>query len=152
MDENPGIPPDHFDLVISIYSLGWTPDLARTLSLVYSYLKPGGTFIFSWEHPLYRCLGYDADIGGYVFNQPYLQEGPEIDSSWKGVEIVLNSRTFSTYLNAVIESGLLLEKVVETQPDLKLAREKDNDPSKWYSLPRARLLPTTFIVKARKPG
>ena len=49
MDENPGIPENYFDLVVSIYSLGWTPDLSRTLDLVHSYLKPGGVFIFSWR-------------------------------------------------------------------------------------------------------
>ena len=31
MDENPGIPEAHFDLVVAIYSLGWTPDLSHTL-------------------------------------------------------------------------------------------------------------------------
>src|SRR6185295_10936250 len=40
MDETPGIPQNYFDLVVSIYSLGWTPDLSRTLELVDSYLKP----------------------------------------------------------------------------------------------------------------
>src|SRR5262249_53515978 len=62
MDENPGLPQHYFDLVISIYSLGWTPNLPKTLELVYSYLKPGGIFLFSWEHPLYRCLTYDTTL------------------------------------------------------------------------------------------
>jgi len=152
MDENPGIPVAHFDLVISIYGLGWTPDLERTLALVYAYLKPGGTFIFSWEHPTYKCLRYDETVSGYVFDHPYLEEGPEIDFNWRGVEIVLYMRTFSTYLNALIGAGLLLEKVIESEPNPAIAREKDLDPAKWYSTPRARLLPTTFIVKARKPA
>src|SRR5215468_1381985 len=34
MDENPGLPQGYFDLVISIYSLGWTPDLPKTLALI----------------------------------------------------------------------------------------------------------------------
>ena len=33
MDENPGIPLNHFDLVVSIYALGWTPNLSGTLTL-----------------------------------------------------------------------------------------------------------------------
>ena len=152
MDEDPGIPAAAFDLVISIYALGWTPDLNRTLALVYSYLKPGAAFIFSWEHPIYQCLDYRPELGGYQFTRPYLQEGPVIDPSWKGVEIVLHPRSLSTYLNGVIESGLLLEKVIECEPDLSLARPQDFDPEKWYSFPRAKLIPTTFIVKAHKPG
>jgi SAM-dependent methyltransferase len=152
MDENPGIPLEHFDLVFSVYGLGWTPDLDRTLALVYSYLKPGGALIFSGEHPTQKCLRYDKVVSGYVFDHSYFDEGPQHDFNWKGVEIFLYTRCFSTYLNALAGSGLLLEKVIEPELNMDLAREKDNDPAKWYSVPRARLQPTTFIIKARKPG
>ena len=151
MDENPGIPEDSFDLVLSIYSLGWTPDLSRTLALVYSYLKPGGIFIFSWEHPVYRSLRYETSISKYVFGDTYFDESPVLDPSWKGVEIVINHRMLSTYLNASVASGLVIERVIESEPNTALAREQDFAPEKWYSIPRAQLLPTTFIVKARKP-
>ena len=152
MDENPGFPENYFDLIVSIYSLGWTPDLSHTLALVYSYLKPGGLFIFSWEHPAYRSLHYDADIAKYVFETSYLDEGPALNPSWKEVEIVINHRKLSTYLNAVTQSGLILEQVIESEPNLALAREQDFEPEKWYSVPRAQLVPTTFIVKAYKPA
>jgi SAM-dependent methyltransferase len=151
MDENPGIPENYFDLVVAIYSLGWTPDVSRTLALIRSYLKPGGIFIFSWEHPAYRSLTYDSNIGKYVFEASYLDEGPVLDPSWKGVEIVINHRKLSTYLNAVMQAGLILERMIESEPNLTLAREQDFAPEKWYSIPRARLMPTTFIIKAYKP-
>jgi SAM-dependent methyltransferase len=150
MDENPGIPEDHFDFVVSIYSLGWTPDLDRTLKLVCSYLKPGGMFIFSWEHPAYRSLSYEANLGKYVFENSYLDEGPALHPSWKGVEIVINHRKLSTYLNAILRSGLALEQVIETEPNMALARQQDFAPENWYSVPRAQLMPTTLIVKACK--
>lgn len=151
MDKNPGIPEDYFDLVVSIYSLGWTPDLPGTLIVVNSYLKPGGLFIFSWEHPAYRSLHYDADISKYVFEISYSDEGPMLDPSWKGVEVVINHRKLSTYLNALAQSGLILERIVESEPNMDLAREQDFAPEKWYTVPRAQLVPTTFIVKATKP-
>ena len=152
MDENPGLPQNYFDLVLSIYSLGWTPDLPHTLDLIHSYLKPGGIFVFSWEHPVYRCLSYDKTLGKYIFADSYQEEGPVIDPSWKGVEIVINSRKLSTYLNAIIRSGLVLEQVIESESNESIAREQDFAPEKWYSIPRAKLMPTTFIVKATKPG
>jgi len=151
MDENPGIPENYFDLVVSIYSLGWAPDLFRTLELIYSYLKPGGVFIFSWEHPVYQCLNYNADLGKFVFERSYIKEGSELHPSWKGVEIVINARKLSTYLNALIQSGLVLEQLIESELNPHLAREQDFAPEKWYSVPRAQLIPTTFIVKAYKP-
>jgi len=151
MDENPGIPENYFDLVVSIYSLGWTADLSRTLTLIYSYLQPGGMFIFSWEHPAYRSLRYEANLGKYVFEDSYLDEGPVVHASWKGVEIVINHRKLSTYLNAIIHSGLVIDQVIESELNIDLAREQDSAPENWYSVPRAKLVPTTFIVKAHKP-
>ena len=151
MDENPGISENHFDLILSVYSLGWTPDLYRTLALVYSYLKPGGVFIFSGEHPAYRSLSYDPTISKYVFETSYMDEGSILHTSWRGVDIVINHWKLSTYLNAITQSGLLIEQVVESEPNIALASEQDFDPSKWYGVPRAQLLPTTMIVKASKP-
>lgn len=151
MDENPGIPESYFDMVVSIYSLGWTPDLPRTLSLVHSYLKPGGKFVFSWEHPVYQCLEYDTHLEKYVMARSYLDETPELDPSWKGVEIVIQPRKLSTYINALCGAGLMIERMVESEIDMDLARPQDYAPEKWYSVPRANLMPTTFIVKAFKP-
>jgi hypothetical protein len=85
------------------------------------------------------------------FRTIYIKEGAELHPSWKGVEIVINSRKLSTYLNALIQSGLVLERLIESELNLHLAREQDFAPEKWYSVPRAQLMPTTFIVKAYKP-
>lgn len=151
MDEEAGLPESHFDLVFSIYALGWTPDLDRTLTLVARYLKPGGVFVFSWEHPVYRCLEYDADRSGFAFAEPYHRHGPEYKSAWRGVEIVQYPRTISAYVNAIAQAGLMVERMVEAGPDPGQARPQDHQPDKWYSLPKAELMPTTLVVKARKP-
>ena len=87
----------------------------------------------------------------YVFEEPYFAEDPVLDPSWKGVEIVINHRKLSTYLNAIVQSGLRLEQVIESEPNSALARDQDFDPTKWYSVHEARLIPTTFIIKAYKP-
>src|SRR5687768_14559935 len=51
MEVNPGIPLGAFDLVFSIFGLGWSTDLPATLALAASYLRPGGVFLVSGEHP-----------------------------------------------------------------------------------------------------
>ena len=150
METNPGLPEGYFDLVISIYALGWTTDLARTLELVESYLKPGGRFVFSWEHPVYSCVGYEA--GNFVLSRSYNEEGPVPHESWSGVPIVMQRRKLSTFVNGLTDAGLVVERLVESDLDVSRARGKDQAPDKWYSVPRARLMPTTFIVKARKPA
>ena len=152
MDENPGLPENYFDLVISIYALGWTPDLLHTFELIHSYLKPGGVIVFSWEHPVYKSLSLDETIDRYVIDKSYLHEGPVLDPSFRGVEIIIHHRMISTYLNAMAQSGLVLERIIESGPNEALAREQDYRPEKWYSVPRACSIPTTFIVKAHKPA
>ena len=41
---------------------------------------------------------------------------------------------------------------MEGELDTTHAPDAHTDPARWYTIPRARLMPTTFIVKARKPG
>lgn len=39
MEREIDLPKNYFDIVHSIYALGWTTDLKQTLELIYSYLK-----------------------------------------------------------------------------------------------------------------
>jgi SAM-dependent methyltransferase len=141
MEADPGIPAGYFDLVLSVYALGWTTDLPATLALVASYLKPGGCFIFSGEHPAYGCL---RRVGRrYVFDQPYTRQGPELHESWSGVPIVIQRRMLSTFVNEVARAGLRVEALVEGELDTTLATEDHADPARWYSVARARMIPTS---------
>jgi len=149
MEVNPGVPLNSFDLVFSIYALGWTTDLSATLALVAAYLKPGGCFLFSWEHPVYSCLGY-ADKQ-FIMAQPYMHEELVLLDSWCGVPIVQHKRTLATFINAVIQAGLQLEQLIEAEFNAELSKDSHADPARWYSAPRAQMMPTSFIVKARKP-
>lgn len=151
MEENPGIPESYFDMVLSIYALGWTYDLPHTLSLIASYLKPGGSFIFSEEHPFYGCLKSRDDQ--MVLVRSYSDEKPITRPSWvDNASVIKYPRKLSTYLNSLIEAGLIVERVIEGDANQELSREEDHLPESWYPLWRAQMMPTTLIVKARKPG
>jgi hypothetical protein len=104
----------------------------------------------SGEHPVYRCLDWNG--ARYTIAESYFSEGPQELASWKGkrVPTVIQRRTLATFMNAVIAAGLRIEALVE--PPLNAAAVKDEhvDPARWYSVDRARLVPTTFIVKASK--
>lgn len=119
--------------------------------MVHSYPKPGGAFIFTGEHPAYLSLRYEARLSNYVFETSYLDETPGLHTSWKEAEIVILHRKLSTYLNAMAQSGLVLEQIIESEPNVSLARKPEFVPEKWYSVPRAQLLLTRFIEKATKP-
>ena len=149
MEVDPGIPPDYFDLVFSIYGLGWTTDLPATMALVSRCLRPGGSFVLSGEHPMYSCLEWNGTQ--YTVAEPYFTEGPREHGSWKGVPIVIQRRTLATYVSQIIQAGLQIESLVETPLNPAAVNEAHVDPARWYSVARARVVPTTFIVKARKP-
>jgi SAM-dependent methyltransferase len=148
METNPGLPESYFDFAISIYSLGWTTDLGKTLALVYSYLKPGGFYLFSWEHPFYSCLDYQS--GAYVVKERY-REHTFVEDNWNEVPIVMHQRKLSTFINTALEAGFQIECLIESEVNLALAQESDYAPESWYSVPRATLVPPTFILKIRKP-
>src|SRR3979411_2364266 len=112
MEENPGIPENHFDLVISIYALGWTFDLTKTLAHIFTYLKPGGCFVFSWEHPVFSCLRSEAEQ--IILKHSYSGEKSWLAPSWADCEpIVRHQRKLSTFLNSLIETGFIIERVIE---------------------------------------
>jgi SAM-dependent methyltransferase len=149
MEVNPGIPTNYFDLVFSLWGLGWTTDLPATLDLVANYLRPGGCFIVSGEHPVYGCLEWNGKQ--YVMAEPYADGGPREHTSWKGVPIVTNRCTLGTFVTQTIKAGLEIETLIEGSYNADLVNKNHADPARWYSVARAQMMPTTFIIKARKP-
>lgn len=147
METNPGISRNHFDIVYSIYGLGWTTDLDATIARIQEYLKPGGLFVFSWDNPLMQCI--DATADRYILSRPYVEER-EIELQKMGVGgLHLKNWKLSSYLNCLAEHGFLIQRVVE---------ESDYDPAeadifregKYYSAGKARLINPVVIVKAKK--
>jgi SAM-dependent methyltransferase len=141
MEEECGIPEDYFDFVYSIYAIGWTTDLEGTFCRIASYLKKDGLFIFSWSHPIHKCVVAENDM--LAFKKCYF------DESWYSVsldegELTLSDRKLSTYVNALARAGFVIEQMIE-QSDDEMIQARDSDFAK-----KAKMLPVTFVVKARK--
>lgn len=144
MEEDPGIPHHYFDVVYSIYALGWTLDLSRTLRNINNYLKPGGKLIFSWEHPIHSRIVNEDDHLQFVHS--YHDESPKLHEAWKPTPAVFHFRRLSTYLNLLIESGFKVERVIE---DVELQNDGEGQ-NFWYHSQKAEQFPATFIIKAEK--
>lgn len=141
MEEECGIPADYFDIVYSVYGIGWTTDLDSTLSRIASYLKKDGAFIFSWSHPIHKCVA--AEYGSLLFKKCYF------DESWYSVSIgggvlSLSDRKLSTYVNALAKAGFVIEQMIEPANDGAANPEESDFAGKM------RMLPAAFIIKARK--
>lgn len=144
MEDMVDLPRNHFDIVFSIYALGWTVDIARTVSNIYEKLKNGGKFIFSWEHPIQSRLEYDGEKINYV--QSYNSEG-SYEVNWRGVPVIMHHRKVSTILNELSKAGFYIEKVLE---ESRVPETDDSSPNKWYSGMKAHLSPPTIIIKCIK--
>lgn len=146
MEQNEGIPKNHFDIVYSIYAIGWTTDLDQTFSNVYSYLKEGGRFIFSWDHPMLRHMETrDTEL---VIKDSYFNE------EWytfkaDNMDLKMCTRKISTYINALTKAGFIIEKLIE-ESDKDTKEGEATIRASHYSPHKAKLLPHSFIIKARK--
>jgi len=81
------------------------------------------------------------------FRRSYVKEGFEKHDSWRGTPIVMHNRKISTFINELIHTGFVIDKVIEN------AKVDDNDTSsssKWYSGTKARIIPATLIIKCHK--
>ncbi|MDR2686182.1 MAG: methyltransferase domain-containing protein [Oscillospiraceae bacterium] len=146
MEENPGLPQGWFDFVYSIYAIGWTVDLQATLRHAASYLRPGGAFIFSWDHPFMHCV--DARDGRYVLDGGFF-DGRPFTFEKGGMPMTLANRKCSDYINALAEAGFSVERMVE-ETDAETLRGPSEFSSAYYAPGKARLMPLSFVMKARK--
>ena len=146
MEENPGLPQNYFDFVYSIYAIGWTVDLSAAPRHVASYLRPGGMFIFSWDHPLMHCV--DARDGQYVLDGGFF-DGRPFTFEKGGMPMTLTNFKFSDYINALAKAGFSLERLVE-ETDAETLRSPAEFSSAYYAPGKAKLMPLSFVMKARK--
>ena len=140
MEAEAGLPEGYFDVVFSVYGVGWTCDMASAFRNVFRSLTPGGIFAFSWSHPIHKCTAMEN--GGWAFVNPYFDESP-YEAQVGGESIVLSSRMLGTWINALAECGFRVERVVET-PD-------DDLPWGDTFAEKARMIPTAFAIRAVKP-
>lgn len=146
MEQNPGLPNGYFDVVYSIYAIGWTVDLQNTFNLIASYLKPGGVFIFSWDHPFMHCI--EAKNDQLIFSGSYYEAEP-FTYIQRGNLVTLINRRLSDYINALSVAGFSVERVVEETDKTILERDAEFS-SDYYAPSKAKRFPLSLIIKAKK--
>lgn len=146
MEENPGIPTDYFDIVYSIYAFGWTTNLEKSIGLVSSYLKKGGMFVFSWDHPITPCLS--TSNNNIIVSKSYHDED-YVSLSKDNQEMKLKQRKLSSYINTMRKSGLIVDRIIEDVNE-DILSEEHSDIDRYYSKYKAKYLPLSIIIKAIK--
>jgi len=135
------------DLVYSSLSLHYVENLSRLLSQVYCALAPGGSMVFSVEHPIFSATIWSEwllDAAGRKLwpIERYLDEGPR-STDWLAKGVIKQHRTLATYINMLIGQGFSLSHVEEWGPtEEQIAAQPD-----WAD-ERAR--PPFLLVAARR--
>ena len=123
-----------FDFATAFMSLMDVPETDRVLAEAYRILKPGGFLQFSITHPCFdtphrRNLRdsnkktYAIEVGDYFralngeIDEWLFKAAPaEVKHGLRKFKIPRFSRTLSQWLNIVIESGFILERIEEPRP------------------------------------
>ena len=69
------------DIIFSVYAIGWTVNPKSTFKNIYSYLKHGGEFIWSWDHSFFTNIEYEN--GKFIVNDSYHKEKYFILKNWR---------------------------------------------------------------------
>jgi SAM-dependent methyltransferase len=114
------LPAAAFDLAYSALTLHYLETLDGMLAVVHRALRPGGSLVFSAEHPIYTAPSAPgwlaAGEGRNVWPlDGYLSEGPRT-TDWLAPGVVKQHRTMATYLNLLIETGFAIMRIEEWGP------------------------------------
>lgn len=143
--------PAMFDLVVSSLALHYAADYAGLVANIARWLKPGGSFVYSVEHPISTARradqGWVRDDSGRKLCWPvddYHLEGQRV-FAWIVDGVVKYHRTLSSLLNALIGSGLTVTSVCEpTASHETIARLPDFQSTRRF--------PAFLLVRAEKQG
>lgn len=110
-----------FDIIISSLMAHYIEDYTGLIEKVASLLDTNGEFIFSTEHPIVTARKEmnnwikDEDGNKLHWGLDNYQEEGKREQRWYIDGVVKYHRTISTLINTLINSGLVLEKIIEPQ-------------------------------------
>ena len=135
-------PEETYDLVVSNLVLHYIEDLREVYALIHRTLKPGGTFLFNIEHPIFTAgVNQQFSADGTWPVTDYYYPG-ERTTDFLGHEVKKYHHTLTQILNGLLQMGFALEAVEEAMP-----------PEQWRDqMPEEMRRPMMLLVKAGKQG
>jgi SAM-dependent methyltransferase len=138
---------ESFDLAYSSLALHYLTNIDTLFATLFSALTPGGTLVFSCEHPIYTAPTQQQWIMTYQQQSwpvnHYQQEGERI-SNWFADGVKKQHRKLSTWINALIAAGFDIVHLNEWGPS-------DDQVVQNPELAEERDRPMMFLLAARKP-
>ena len=151
-----------FDFATGFMSFMDIPETGSVLAEVYRLLKPGGFVQFSITHPCYDTphrrnlrdengITYAIEVGDYFRNLEgdivewlFGAAPPRVKEGLQKFQVPRFTRTLSQWLNMLVESGLVLERVEEPRPS-------DEVVLQCPDVQDAQVVAYFLHIRARKP-
>lgn len=123
-----------FDVVISSLVFHYIQSFELVCKKIYDCLKPGGSFVFSVEHPIFTSRNeqdwyYDAQGHRLHWAVDHYQLEGLRETTFLTKNVLKYHRTLSTYINDLINAGFMIRKVREPIPSdemiMKIPEMKD---------------------------
>lgn len=133
-----------FDVTFSSLALHYVADIDRLFRSVRAATRPGGSFVFSVEHPLMtgptrlEAIEVEGEAAWPV--DRYCDEGPRT-RTWLVDDVIKQHRTVGTWINALVDADYAISRVLEWTPT---AADVAENPA--WSIDRVR--PPFLIIAA----
>ncbi|OPZ23943.1 MAG: Ubiquinone biosynthesis O-methyltransferase [Lentisphaerae bacterium ADurb.BinA184] len=155
-------PDEHFDFATAVMSLMDIPETGRALSEAFRVLKPGGFLQFSITHPCFdtphrrnlrdgKGLTYAIEVGDYFRNLEgdvtewiFGAAPEELKQALPRFRTPRFTRTVGQWMNLLIETGFVIERVEEPRPS-------DETVRKCPHVQDAQVVAYFLHVRARRP-
>ena len=139
--------PEQYDFVISRFALHYLEDLMNVFQKIHSSLVPGGSFIFSVQHPILTSSTKSAEASGKRTDwivDDYFNQG-ERSEPWIGKKVIKYHRTVEEYFRLLLAAGFVVDDLREGTPRV------DNFSSREEYERRMRI-PLVLMLSGRKQG
>jgi SAM-dependent methyltransferase len=142
-----------YDVVVAGLVLHYIKNITPLFQKINRWLAPGGIFVFSTEHPIATSAqgihpSYVKDEEGnilYFIYDNYHQEGLRT-ATWYVEGVRRYHRKFETFINTLVETGFLIDRVSEPSATPE-AEEREPNLKKCIGQRRASFL----CIRAKKP-
>jgi SAM-dependent methyltransferase len=134
---------DSIDLAFASGVLGEIEDIDRVFRQVHRVLRPGASFVFSFDHPMTLAVGREHDapgalpLGSLEVRRSYFDKAP-VEVIRDDERILVFPRTIADVFTALHRAGYRVDGFFEPEP----VRTADPGPD----------IPNGVVVRARKEG
>lgn len=137
---------DSRDIVFSAFALQFVADRTATFREVRRVLRPGGIFVFSLDHPLFRKV----DRERLTLVESYNETGPYLDDRGEYGQVTIYRDNIAGLHQALVDAGLRVERIFEPDSRLRYSYDPWFGRRDEYVSGILDMVPPTIIFKSVK--